>query len=88
MDELRAIAGYAGLVSAMDENVGYVLRALNDAGASDDTLVGVLYLLGYASESLQKWEDAVRYYERVFTVDIQFRDVGDRLSAVERKAAK
>ncbi|HEY2898725.1 MAG TPA: tetratricopeptide repeat protein [Gemmatimonadaceae bacterium] len=63
-------------------------RALNDAGASDDTLVGVLYLLGYASESLQKWEDAVRYYERVFTVDIQFRDVGDRLSAVERKAAK
>jgi tetratricopeptide (TPR) repeat protein len=65
-----------------------LLRALNDAGASDDTLVGVLYLLGYASESLQKWEDAVGYYERVFTVDIQFRDVGDRLSAVERKARK
>jgi tetratricopeptide (TPR) repeat protein len=63
-------------------------RALNDAGASDDTLVGVLYLLGYASESLQKWEEAVGYYERVFTVDIQFRDVGDRLSAVERKAGK
>jgi tetratricopeptide (TPR) repeat protein len=63
-------------------------RALNDAGTSDDTLVGVLYLLGYASESLQKWEDAVRFYERVFTVDIQFRDVGDRLSAVERKAGK
>jgi tetratricopeptide (TPR) repeat protein len=65
-----------------------LLRALNDADASDDTLVGVLYLLGYASESLQKWEDAVGYYERVFTVDIQFRDVGERLSAVERKAAK
>jgi tetratricopeptide (TPR) repeat protein len=65
-----------------------LLRALNDAGASDDTLVGVLYLLGYASESLQKWEDAVGYYERVFTVDIQFRDVGDRLSAVERKGGK
>ena len=65
-----------------------LLRALNDADASDDTLVGVLYLLGYASESLQKWEDAVGYYERVFTVDIQFRDVGERLSEVERKAAK
>jgi tetratricopeptide (TPR) repeat protein len=63
-------------------------RALHDAVASDDTLVGVLYLLGYASESLQKWEDAVGYYERVFTVDIQFRDVGDRLSAVERKAGR
>jgi len=65
-----------------------LMRALDEAGASDDTLVGVLYLLGYASESLQKWEDAVRYYERVFTVDIQFRDIGDRLSAVERKARK
>jgi tetratricopeptide (TPR) repeat protein len=63
-----------------------LLRALNDAEASDDTLVGVLYLLGYASESLQKWEDAVGYYERVFTVDIQFRDVGERLSTVEKKA--
>jgi len=63
-------------------------RALNDDGASDDTLVGVLYLLGYASESLQKWEDAVGFYERVFSVDIQFRDIGDRLSAVERKAGK
>ena len=61
-------------------------RALNDANASDDTLVGVLYLLGYASESLQKWGDAVAYYERVFTVDIQFRDVGERLATVERKA--
>ncbi|MGE5728857.1 MAG: tetratricopeptide repeat protein [Gemmatimonas sp.] len=65
-----------------------LLRALDEAGASDDTLVGVLYLLGYASESLQKWEDAVGYYERVFAVDIQFRDIGDRLSAVERKARK
>jgi len=65
-----------------------LLRALGEAGASDDTLVGVLYLLGYASESLQKWEDAVGYYERVFTVDIQFRDIGARLSAVERKARK
>ncbi len=64
-----------------------LLRALNDADASDDTLVGVLYLLGYASESMQKWEDAAGYYERVFTVDIQFRDVGARLSEVERKAA-
>jgi choline-sulfatase len=28
-----------GLVSAMDENVGYVLRALRDAGLADDTRV-------------------------------------------------
>ena len=39
MDVRRAIAGYSGLVAAMDENVGYVLRALHDAGLETDTRV-------------------------------------------------
>ena len=38
-DVKRAIAGYSGLVSAMDENVGYVLRALRDAGLEETTRV-------------------------------------------------
>jgi choline-sulfatase len=38
-DVRRALAGYAGLVSAMDENVGKVLRALDDARLADDTAV-------------------------------------------------
>ena len=61
-------------------------RALNDRTASDDTLVGVLYLLGIASEALGRWPDAQRFYERVFAVDIQFRDVAERLAAIERHA--
>jgi len=59
-------------------------RALNDQAYTDDILVGVLYLLGYASEALGRWQDAMRFYERVFAVDIQFRDIGDRLATVER----
>jgi len=59
-------------------------RALNEPGAGDDQLVGVLYLLGYVHEALGNFADAKTFYERVFSVDIQFRDVGDRLSAVER----
>ena len=35
----RAIAGYLGLVSFMDDNVGKVLRALTDAGLEGDTRV-------------------------------------------------
>jgi tetratricopeptide (TPR) repeat protein len=61
-------------------------RALADNSYTDDTLVGVLYLLGCASERLGRAEDARRYYERVFAVDIQFRDVGERLAAVARVA--
>ncbi|HEY3286883.1 MAG TPA: tetratricopeptide repeat protein [Gemmatimonadaceae bacterium] len=58
-------------------------RALAEPGAGDEQLVGVLYLLGYVSEGLKKPADAKAYYERVFAVDIQFRDVGDRLRSVE-----
>lgn len=35
----KAIAGYFGLCSFLDENVGKVLRALDDAGLTDDTRV-------------------------------------------------
>jgi tetratricopeptide (TPR) repeat protein len=58
-------------------------RALAEPGVGDEQLVGVLYLLGYVSEGLKKPTEAKAYYERVFAVDIQFRDVGDRLRTVE-----
>ncbi|MEP6493821.1 MAG: tetratricopeptide repeat protein [bacterium] len=60
-------------------------RALNEK-ASEDQLVGVLYLLGRAAESLGQADDALNYYQRVFVLDIQFRDVADRISDVERAA--
>ncbi|MBI2407231.1 MAG: tetratricopeptide repeat protein [Gemmatimonadetes bacterium] len=58
-------------------------RALVEPGVGDEQLVGVLYLLGYVSEGLKKPAEARSYYERVFAVDIQFRDIGDRLRTVE-----
>lgn len=59
-------------------------RALGDKSYTDDMLVGVLYLLGYASETLGRWADAQRFYERVFAVDIEFRDIAERLATAER----
>src|SRR4030095_10186195 len=38
-DVKRAIAGYSGLVSALDENVGAVLHALSDTGLEGQTRV-------------------------------------------------
>ena len=38
-DVKRALAGYFGLVSALDENIGKVLQALERAGLADDTRV-------------------------------------------------
>ena len=61
-------------------------RALAEKGISDDQLVGVLYLMGRCAEERGQREAALEYYQRVFVVDIQFRDVGDRLAAVEGTA--
>jgi len=60
-------------------------RALSEPGISDEALIGVLYLLGTIAEELHLFPDAKRHYQRVFSVDIQFRDIGDRLNAVEKK---
>jgi tetratricopeptide (TPR) repeat protein len=62
-------------------------RALHEPGVGDEQLVGVLYLLGYVSESQGKHADAKGYYERVFGVDIEFRDVAQRLDIIEKALA-
>ncbi len=61
-------------------------RALHEKGMSDDKLVGVLYLLGRACEALKRPDEALQYYQRIFVVDIQFRDVGERMNAIEEAA--
>jgi tetratricopeptide (TPR) repeat protein len=58
-------------------------RAIETATTGDHELVGVLYLMGYAAESLGRRADALRYYQRVFSVDIEFRDVAQRVAAME-----
>jgi tetratricopeptide (TPR) repeat protein len=67
--------------------IALLTRALGEA-SGDDTLIGVLYLLGLSSQALRRWEDARGYYERVFAVDIQFRDVSARLAEVEAMGAR
>ena len=46
--------------------------------------MGILYLLGRAAELQGKADEALAYYQRVFVVDIQFRDIVDRMSEVEQ----
>jgi tetratricopeptide (TPR) repeat protein len=61
-------------------------RALGEGGYGDEELIGVLYLLGRAAEALNRTEEALSYYQRIFVVDIEFRDVSDRISQLERVA--
>jgi tetratricopeptide (TPR) repeat protein len=60
-------------------------RALAER-AREDQLLGVLYWLGRAAEAQGHSEEALGYYQRVFVLDIQFRDITDRMSELERVA--
>jgi tetratricopeptide (TPR) repeat protein len=57
-------------------------RALREPGFEDERGLGVLYLLGLANERMARAGEAARYYQRVFSVDINFRDIAERRKAV------
>jgi len=57
-------------------------RAAELPGTDDQQLVGVLYLLGFATEHMNRPAEALPYYLRVFAVDIEFRDIGARVAAM------
>ncbi len=59
-------------------------RALHEPGLHDEQRVGVLYLLAYSCEALQRWDEARSYYQRVYATDINFRDAAARLAALEQ----
>ncbi|MGQ0764121.1 MAG: hypothetical protein ACT4OZ_00465 [Gemmatimonadota bacterium] len=58
-------------------------RATETAGVDDQALIGVLYLLGSSCETLERESDALRYFQRVFAVDVNFKDVQARLAALQ-----
>jgi tetratricopeptide (TPR) repeat protein len=57
-------------------------RLLKHSNLSDSHLVGVLYLLGRAAESLSREAEAAAYYQRVLAVQIGFRDAANRLTSL------
>jgi tetratricopeptide (TPR) repeat protein len=57
-------------------------RLVRTQGLSDSQLVGVLYLLGRAAESLSREDEAAGYYQRVLAVQIGFRDAAARLTSL------
>jgi tetratricopeptide (TPR) repeat protein len=57
-------------------------RLLKNSSLSDSQLVGVLYLLGRAAESLSREAEAAAYYQRVLAVQIGFRDAATRLTSL------
>ncbi|MDX1395482.1 MAG: tetratricopeptide repeat protein [Gemmatimonadota bacterium] len=56
-------------------------KALGQLGNTDRELLGVLYQLGVAYESLTDVNKALLCYERIFSVDIDYKDIQERIMA-------
>lgn len=54
-------------------------RAMEVATTVEDELVGIYYYLGRAHAELGNRKSAVDFYDRVFSLDINFADVSERL---------
>ncbi|NIN70531.1 MAG: tetratricopeptide repeat protein [Gemmatimonadetes bacterium] len=57
-------------------------RALQVPGHKDEELVGIFYAMGRSYEDLGETEHALEWYERVMGCDMNFMDVGRRVSAL------
>jgi len=57
-------------------------RALRVPYEVEDELIGIYYLLGRAHEDQGNRSDALEFYEKVFSLDINFQDVTERLRAL------
>jgi len=62
-------------------------RGLEIQGASDADRIGLLYWQGRAQQEQGKVPDSLASYNRVFAVDINFRDVSQRVKALLQQGA-
>jgi len=87
-DPAQRVRSYEALGQCFVEKQQYPIaaallqRATEVPGTDDQQLVAVLYLLGFATEHLGRPAEALPYYLRVFAVDIEFRDIAERVAAL------
>ncbi len=65
-----------------DQAIRSLERALSVDTVVEDDLVGIYYHLARAYEDTAQTEKAVEFYDRVFSLDINFADVTERLRAL------
>ena len=55
-------------------------RAIEAEKGGDDDKIGLLYWLGRCEEQQGRRKEALGYYQRIFSIDINFQDVSDRVN--------
>jgi tetratricopeptide (TPR) repeat protein len=57
-------------------------RAVDAEPGGDDEKIGLLYWLGRCEEEQGHGSDALSYYQRIFSIDIGFKDVRERVKSL------
>ncbi len=57
-------------------------RAVDSEPGGDDQKIGLLYWLGRCEEEQGRSAQALSYYQRIFSIDIGFQDVRDRVKSL------
>jgi tetratricopeptide (TPR) repeat protein len=63
----------------LEAAVRSLTRALESPYEVEDELLGIYYYLGRAHEEMGHKDSAIEFYDRVFSLDINFADVTERL---------
>jgi hypothetical protein len=61
--------------------VRQLTSAISEKSAMDDEKKDMIYTLGCLYEKMGKREDAMKQFERIYEVDIGYRDVGKKVDA-------
>ena len=59
-------------------------RAVETDQGGDEHKIGLLYWLGRSEEEQGRSAEALAYYQRVFSVDIRFQDVSERVKSLAK----
>jgi tetratricopeptide (TPR) repeat protein len=62
-------------------------RAIESLPGGDEEKIGLIYWLARALEAQRRFEESLKFYERVLAVDIRFLDVGDRVHRLTSSAS-
>jgi tetratricopeptide (TPR) repeat protein len=70
-----------------DKSIDYFTEALDTQGIEGDERLGILYELALSNELAGQPDEAVSFYEQIYSQNAAFRDVADKIKSIKRGAA-
>jgi tetratricopeptide (TPR) repeat protein len=70
-------------VNEYDKSIDYFREALDTSGIKDDERMGILYELALSCELAGQLDEALPFYEQIYSQDTTFRDVAEKIRSMK-----